>query len=183
MLQKGFTGRAERHSSWYLRWRPAWHETDFGRDGVSRALHPGDPRPNGCSPPTIALFWMGFSGNCGPDRLGATCLRGSAGGSRSTASSGAGRGWAAEGILEALNANGQVSDAIQMIDIEPVHATGSREPARVVRAHDRATALKGRSHDAPPVQAPWRRRQDLGRSRPSVGTRSAGWFSDRPSTS
>jgi hypothetical protein len=25
--QKGFTGNTERYSSWYLRWRPAWHET------------------------------------------------------------------------------------------------------------------------------------------------------------
>lgn len=27
VLQKGFTGRSERDSSWYLRWSPAWHET------------------------------------------------------------------------------------------------------------------------------------------------------------
>lgn len=52
-----------------------------------------------------------------------------------------------EGILEALNESGLVPDALQMIDIEPVSATGSSEPARVVRAHHQAAGAKGGLRD------------------------------------
>lgn len=52
-----------------------------------------------------------------------------------------------EGILEALNESGLVPDALQMIDIEPVSATGSSEPARVVRAHHLAVGAKGGLRD------------------------------------
>ena len=48
-----------------------------------------------------------------------------------------------EGILEALNASGLAPDALQMIDIEPVSATGTSELARVVRAHHQAAGAKG----------------------------------------
>lgn len=48
-----------------------------------------------------------------------------------------------EQILEALNESGLVPDALQMIDIEPVNAIGSNEPARVVRAHHQASGAKG----------------------------------------
>ncbi|NJS40608.1 MAG: IS5 family transposase [Rhodobacteraceae bacterium] len=65
-----------------------------------------------------------------------------------------------EGILEALNESRLVPDALQMIDIEPVNATGSREPARVVRAHHQAAGAK---RGTP--------RQGLGRSRGSVTTK------------
>jgi transposase len=52
-----------------------------------------------------------------------------------------------EGILEALNESGVVPAALQMIDIEPVSATGSSEPARVVRAHHQAAGAKGGLRD------------------------------------
>ena len=52
-----------------------------------------------------------------------------------------------EHILETLNESGLVPDALQMIDIEPVNATGSREPARVVRAHHQAAGAKGGLRD------------------------------------
>lgn len=52
-----------------------------------------------------------------------------------------------EGILEALNESGLVPAALQMIDIEPVCATGSSEPARVVGAHHQAAGAKGGLRD------------------------------------
>ena len=52
-----------------------------------------------------------------------------------------------EGILEALNESGVVPAALQMIDIEPVSATGSSGPARVVRVHHQAAGAKGGLRD------------------------------------
>ncbi len=48
-----------------------------------------------------------------------------------------------EDILDALNHAGIAPDKLQMVDIEPVNATGSREPARVIRAHHHAAGAKG----------------------------------------
>ncbi len=44
--------------------------------------------------------------------------------------------------MQALNESRLVPDALQMIDIEPVNATGSSEPATVVRAHHQAAGAK-----------------------------------------
>ena len=43
--------------------------------------------------------------------------------------------------MDALNESGAVPHALQMIDIEPVNAIGSSEPARVVRAHYQAAGV------------------------------------------
>ena len=51
-----------------------------------------------------------------------------------------------EAMMDALNESGLVPDALQMIDIEPVSATGSSEPARVVCAHHQAAGAKGGLH-------------------------------------
>ena len=48
-----------------------------------------------------------------------------------------------EEIMDALNESGLVPDALQMIDIEPVNATGSREAARGGRAHHQAAGANG----------------------------------------
>lgn len=48
-----------------------------------------------------------------------------------------------EDILDALNHAGVAPDKLQMVDIEPVSATGSSEPARVIRAHHHAAGAKG----------------------------------------
>ena len=52
-----------------------------------------------------------------------------------------------EDIMDALNQSGAVPSALQMIDIEPVNAIGSSEPARVIRAHHQAAGAKGGLHD------------------------------------
>jgi len=51
-----------------------------------------------------------------------------------------------EGILEALNESGLVPDALQMIDIEPVSATGSSTMAKATGAWP----FKGWLHDQDP---------------------------------
>lgn len=52
-----------------------------------------------------------------------------------------------EEIMNVLNQSGAVPSALQMIDIEPVNAIGSSEPARVIRAHHPAAGAKGGLHD------------------------------------
>ena len=47
-----------------------------------------------------------------------------------------------ENILDALNRVGVAPDKLQTVDIEPVCATGSSEPARVIRAHHHAVGEK-----------------------------------------
>jgi transposase len=77
-----------------------------------------------------------------------------------------------ERLLGAPNNSGLLPEALQMTDIKPVSATGSSEPARVFRAHHQtAGAKRGLSHCAPLVQAQWRRRQGLGRSRGGFTTK------------
>ncbi len=45
--------------------------------------------------------------------------------------------------MDALNESGAVPHGLQIIDIEPVNAIGSSEPARVVRAIIEQRALHG----------------------------------------